>query len=465
MNTNTNLILMTDSYKASHYCQYPPHSERVSSYIEARRNAAYSHALFFGLQAFIKGYLMQPISQADINDAEAVLTAHGEPFNRAGWLHILNQHGGYLPLTIEALPEGVVVPTGTALVQVVNTDTQVPWLTSYLETALLRAIWYPTTVATTSWRIKQRLIQAWQQTSTAPIEQLSFKLHDFGARGVSSAESAALGGMAHLVNFQGTDTLEGLLAARRFYHEPLAGYSIPAAEHSTITCWGKDREAEAYANMLTQFAKPGQFLAVVSDSYDIYHAVSEIWGKQMKSRIIESGATLVIRPDSGIPQQIVVEVLERLYAAFGGTINQKGYKVLAPAVRVIQGDGINETAISLILSHMQQAGFAVDNIAFGMGGALLQHSNRDTLSFAMKASAIQIQGQWQPVYKAPVTDPDKHSKQGRQVVLQTETGEWITLPLAQCPADAHNQLQPVYQDGQLLVEWDFATIRQRAQTA
>lgn len=462
MNTiNThNLILTTDSYKASHYLQYPPHSERVSSYIEAR-GGDYPQALFFGLQAFIKAHLLSPITQADIAEAEAILTAHGEPFNRAGWQHILDVHQGYLPLAIEALPEGLVVPTGTTLVQVVNTDPQLPWLTSYLETALLRAVWYPTTVATISWRIKQVIADALRQTSDGPPDQVLFKLHDFGARGVSSAESAALGGMAHLVNFRGTDTLEGILAARRFYQADMPGFSIPAAEHSTITCWGKDQEATAYANMLKQFAHPGKLLAVVSDSYDIYHAVSHIWGQQLKSAVETSGATVVIRPDSGIPHEVVVEVLERLYQAFGGSVNQKGFKVLPPCIRVIQGDGINEAAIKLILQRMQQAGFAADNIAFGMGGALLQHGNRDTLSFAMKASAIQIAGQWQAVYKAPVTDSGKRSKQGRLAVIQTAAG-LATVPLEQLPDGVPNQLQPVYRDGQLLLEQDFESVRQRA---
>jgi nicotinamide phosphoribosyltransferase len=154
---------------------------------------------------------------------------------------IVTDHGGHLPLEIRALPEGMVVPAGVPLVQVENTDPRMPWLTTFVETALLRAVWYPSTVATMSWQCRQVILAGLERTSDDPQGQLPFKLHDFGARGVSSAESAGLGGMAHLVNFQGTDTMEALLAARRYYDADIAGFSIPAAEHSTITSWGRAR--------------------------------------------------------------------------------------------------------------------------------------------------------------------------------------------------------------------------------
>ncbi|WP_020396467.1 nicotinate phosphoribosyltransferase [Thiolinea disciformis] len=454
-----NLILNTDSYKASHFLQYPPNSEIVSSYIEARKNPQFDQVLFFGLQAFIKEYLLRPITREQIDEAEAIFLAHGEPFNRAGWEWILEEHLGFLPVTISALPEGVIVPTGTALVQIHNADPHTYWLPSYLETALLRAVWYPSTVATISWKAKQ-IIQAYlEKTCDDPASQLAFKLHDFGARGVSSQETAALGGMAHLVNFMGTDTVAALLAAKRYYGAAMAAYSIPAAEHSTITSWGRAREVDAYANMLKQFAKPNKVLAVVSDSYDIYRAVSELWGEQLRQQVIDSGATVVIRPDSGDPKTVVVEVLERLYAQFGGRLNQKGYKVLADCVRVIQGDGVNLDSMGIILEHIKQHGFSTENVAFGMGAGLLQKVNRDTLNFAMKASAIRISNQWQDVYKQPITDPGKNSRRGRLAVIHDENG-WQTIPIEQL-GQAHNQLRHVFRDGKLLVDDDFETVRAR----
>lgn len=455
-----NLILNVDSYKTSHFVQYPQGAEIVSSYVEAR-GGQFTEALFFGLQAFIKQYLLRPITLADIDQAEALLRAHGEPFNRAGWEYIVNTYGGLLPLHISALPEGAVVPTKNALLQIHNTDPQLFWLTSYLETALLRAIWYPTTVATVSWQVKQIIADYLNQTCDDPAPQLPFKLHDFGARGASSLETAALGGMAHLVNFMGTDTVSALIAARQYYGADMAGFSIPAAEHSTITSWGREREADAYANMVQHFAKPGTLVAVVSDSYDIYHAVSEIWGQQLREQVLASGGTVVIRPDSGEPAQVVPEVLERLYANFGGSINAKGFKVLHPAVRVIQGDGIDLSSIGRILESIKQAGFSTENVAFGMGAGLLQKVNRDTLSFAMKASAIRINGVWQDVYKQPITDPGKNSKRGRLAVIRTTAG--IKTIRAEDLTDEENLLRPVFAKGKLLIDETFDTIRARSE--
>lgn len=455
-----NLILNTDSYKASHFVQYPPNSEIVSSYVEAR-GGQFKQALYFGLQAFIKAYLMQPVTQAHIDEAEEIFAAHGVPFNRAGWEIIVNEYQGLMPIEISALPEGSIVPTGTALVQIQNTDPRLYWLPSYLETMLLRAIWYPTTVATLSWHAKQIIRQYLEATCDQPAEQLPFKLHDFGARGTSSQETAALGGMAHLVNFMGTDTVAALLAARRYYQAQMPAYSIPAAEHSTITSWGREHEVDAYANMLTQFAQPGKILAVVSDSYDIYNAVSEIWGKQLKQQVEQSGATLVIRPDSGQPEIVVVEVLERLEQAFGSRVNQQGFRVLNDCVRVIQGDGVNLESLAVILERVKQHGFSTENIAFGMGAGLLQKVNRDTLSFAMKASAIRIAGEWFDVYKQPITDLGKTSKRGRLAVIKHESG-WQTIREDQLGSE-QNQLQLIFRNGTLVHEVTFEQVRQQSE--
>ena len=392
----SNLILNTDSYKASHFLQYPPGTEEISSYVESR-GGRFPHTLFFGLQAFIKQYLLSPITYDDVGEAEELLIAHGLPFNQSGWLRIVNEHGGHLPIEIVAVEEGEVVPTLNALVQVRNTDRELPWVTSYIETALLRAIWYPTTVATLSFEAKRVIRRYLDLTSDDPAGQIVFNLHDFGARGVSSLESAMLGGMAHLVNFQGTDTVAAILGARKYYGAAMAGFSIPAAEHSTITSWGREREADAYGNMIDRFGKPGKLVAVVSDSYDIFHACRELWGKKLKDQVLRSGATVVVRPDSGNPAQVVVEVARLLADAFGATTNGRGYDVLNPCVRIIQGDGMDLEQIGAVLAALTEAKLSADNVAFGMGGGLLQKVDRDTMKWAMKASAIKINGFWQDV--------------------------------------------------------------------
>ncbi len=457
-----NIILNTDSYKVSMFKQYPVGTTGVYSYIESR-GGRYDRTVFFGLQAFIKEYLLEPITQSDIDVADEILTAHGEPFNRAGWQYILDKHMGYLPVVIRAVPEGTVVPVKNVLATIENTDPECFWLTTWLETALLRAIWYPTTVASQSWKIRQVILDALEKTGDPSL--IDFKLHDFGARGVSSLESAAIGGAAHLVNFMGSDTVSGVLYAREYYGAGVAGFSIPAAEHSTITSWGRDGEVNAYRNMLNQFAKPGAILAIVSDSYDIYNAVDKLWGEALREQVVASGATVVIRPDSGDPDVVCRQLVQKLDAKFGSTVNSKGFKVLNN-VRLIQGDGVNENTIRTILGSFQAYGYSADNIAFGMGGALLQQLDRDTQKFAMKCSAALINGTWVDVQKDPVTDPGKKSKAGR-VTLWTSGGEFQSAVIrpngwTDKGLGWTNALDEVYRDGKLVKEITFDEVRANA---
>ena len=264
MSILNNIILNTDSYKASHWLQYPPNTETVFSYVESR-GGEYDKHVFFGLQIFLKEYLTKPITQEMIDEAEIFLAAHGEPFNKEGWEHILKEHNGYLPLRIKAVPEGMVLKTRNVLATIENTDPKCFWLPSYVETSTLRAIWYGTTVATNSWSIKQ-VIREYMEKTADSLDGLPFMLHDFGARGVSSMESAGIGGSAHLVNFMGTDTITGALYAMNYYsatdvpvfdETSMPAFSVPAAEHSSITTWGKEREVDAYRNMLKQFGEDG----------------------------------------------------------------------------------------------------------------------------------------------------------------------------------------------------------------
>lgn len=460
-----NFILNTDSYKESHYAQFPPATEAVASYVESR-GGRFGHTLFFGLQMFLRDYLTRPITRDMIEQADAFYAAHmpGSPFNRAGWEHILDRHDGLLPIRISAVPEGSLVPVRQVLATIESTDPAVPWIGQFAETAILRAIWYPTTVATHSWHVKSLLRRALEQTAES-LAGLPFMLHDFGARGVSSLESAALGGAAHLVNFQGSDTVIGIVAANRYYDAGMAAFSIPAAEHATITAWGEERELDAYRNMLTRFARPGSILAVVSDSYDLERAVG-YWCNELREQVLASGATVVIRPDSGHPPTIVRRTLEQLAAGYGARTNAKGYRVLNQ-VRVIQGDGVEYDSIAEILAEVEQAGFSAENLAFGMGGALLQRLDRDTQRFALKASAIKLGGVWHDVYKNPATDPQKASKPGRLTLLRNpEFGTWRTQRLED-PIEPGWQpaLEPVYEDGRLLGTQTLAEIRARADAA
>lgn len=458
-----NIILNVDSYKASHFLQYPPGTEYVFSYVESR-GGEFGAVLHFGLQAYIKEYLLRPITKDDVIDAKHFCKKHGVPFNEKGWMYIVDKHDGKLPIEINSVLEGTVVPTGNVIVTVENTDPECYWLTSYVETSILRAIWYPSTVATISHEIKKVILEYMHKTSDT--EDVSFKLNDFGARGVSSLESAELGGMGHLISFQGTDNIPACLAVAEYYRSnEMPGFSIPAAEHSTITSWGRDAEAQAYANMLEKYAKPGSLVAVVSDSYDIFHAVEFIWGEQLKQKVVDSGAMVVIRPDSGNPVDVVHKCAEILDKKFGSVVNNKGFKVLNN-VRIIQGDGINLESIKAILGRLAINNFSAENVAFGMGGALLQHMNRDTQKYAMKCSAIRVNGEWRDVFKDPITDIVKKSKKGRLMLYRNkETGEFFTGPLAHglSPNDKlETMLQTVYRNGELLINQSFDEIKGRA---
>jgi len=455
-----NIILNADSYKYSQFNQYPEGTEYIYSYIESR-GGKFDETVFFGLQAFIKEYLTDPVTMDMIDEAEAIITAHGEPFNREGWEYIVREHNGVLPIEIKAVPEGTVVPVKNILASIINTDPKCYWLTSFLETALLRAVWYPTTVATNSREIKKVILDALSRTGDTST--IDFKLHDFGARGVSSLESAGIGGASHLVNFMGTDTVEALLFARRYYNADIAGFSVPAMEHSTVTSWGRENEVASYRNMVKKNGKPGGIVSAVSDSYDIYEAC-RLWGTELKQDIIDSGAKLVVRPDSGHPATVVLKCLQILEQYFGSTINEKGFRVLNN-VGVLQGDGITIESIKEILDTVIAEGYSADNLVFGQGGALLQIVNRDDQKFAMKCSAAFVNGKWVDVFKDPITDPGKQSKKGRLELYKLEDDTFMTLRRDHIIAPdlvGKRMLQTVFTMGKMINVQTFDEIRERA---
>ncbi|HEY5312436.1 MAG TPA: nicotinate phosphoribosyltransferase [Pirellulales bacterium] len=451
----SSLLFLTDSYKVSHYRQYPPGTERVYSYFESR-GGQFPEAVFFGLQYYLRRYLAgQVITAADIDAAESFYQQHfGQPlFNHVGWQHVLEAHGGRLPVRIRAVPEGMVVPAHNVLMTIENTDPACYWLTNWLETVLVQ-VWYGTTVATQS-RAMKKIIHGYLAATGTP-RQAGWKLHDFGLRGSSSIETAAVGGAAHLISFHGTDNIAALVLAREHYDCPMAGQSIPAAEHSTITAWGEDHEVDAMRNMLQQF--PSGTVAVVSDSFDIYRACSEYWGRQLRDLVLQRDGVLVVRPDSGDPPQMVVRVLELLGEAFGTRQNSQGYRVLDPHVRVIQGDGIDFAMLDTILAALTSRGWSADNVSFGSGGGILQKLNRDTLKFAFKCSSVTIDGQDRDVFKRPVTDRGKQSKAGR-LKLVHDGGRLATIAES---APGEDLLQLVFENGAIVQQSRFDEIRDRA---
>ena len=466
----TNLILLADAYKYSHHKLYYPGTTQVYSYLESR-GGKFGSTVFYGLQYFLKEYLEGvAFTQKDLDEAEAFLPQvfeRDDVFDRSKFQYILDQHGGCLPVRIRAVPEGMVVPVKNVLMTIENTDPACFWLTNFLETLLMQ-VWYPCTVATISREVKKVVANYFAQTATEGAEAgIDFVLNDFGYRGVSSMESAALGGSAHLVNFMGSDNLAGSVLAQRYYHTTeVYGKSIPATEHSICTLMGEKGELDIFRHVLDTF--PTGTIACVSDSYNIFRACEEYWGEELKTQVLERDGTLVIRPDSGDPVQTLLAIFEILFEKFGYTTNDKGYRVLPPQLRVIQGDGVNYDAIKGMYAALQEQGISAENLVLGMGGALLQKLDRDTQQFALKCSAATVNGEDVIVQKSPtemnaqgnIVGSFKKSKGGR-LKLVREGGQFRTVGETDY-SELADHLVTVFENGALTKEWTFEEVRERA---
>lgn len=418
----------TDSYKSSHFKLFPPGTNKVYSYFESRLGDGFEKIMFFGLQYIIKNIIAKQITIEEVKQAEKFFNEHIGTFNTADWEYIVNTHNGYLPLQIKAVPEGTVLSRGNVLVTIENTDPKLFWLPQYIETIIVRN-WSTINVATISYHMKLILLEAFNKTSDSanPNIDVLFKLHDFGSRGAYCQEAASIGGMGHLINFMGSDTISAILMAQTTYDtSEMLAYSIPALEHSCVTSWGQNGEKSAFENMIKTYGGKTPFLAMVADSYDLEYAVKQIIGVELKDLIINCGSTVVVRPDSGVPKESVLKCLKWLSDAFGYTVNSKGYKVLPSCVRVIQGDGITMESLPDLVQFITGAGYSIDNVAFGMGGGLLAKHDRDTFRFAQKCSYIEIDGVGSEVRKIPKTDMTKASKGGK-LKLVLEDGEYITV--------------------------------------
>lgn len=458
---NFNPLTWMDGYKFSQFLQYPIGTNHLLSYIEARFGAKHGKIPFF-IQPFLKEFMTRPLTHKHIDLQKAFNPQYGAPFNEAGYRRVVDEFGGKWPVEIKALPEGCVVKPGVPMVYVQETHPDFAWLVSPFETALLRGVWYMTTVGAVSMAVQATIRKHLEETTDDDVDSLmTFMLNDFGARGATGHEGAMLGGMAHLLTgARGTDTVEAVDGLRIYYHqEPgTGGGTIPASEHSTATAFGLSTEQEIAFNdhMITQFGD-GPIFASVIDSVDAHRNVADHWGTANLERIKAMNARLVLRPDSGVPEEESVAVLYILWDKFGGTINSKGYRVLNPKVRMIYGDGINEESIERICHEVKAHGFSIENMAFGMGGALLQDVVRDTERYAMKACEIGDANGKRPIGKKPATDPTKASKFGPRFLYLNNFGEILQYDH---PVEGAAELMSVrYRDGILLEDYTATMTR------
>ena len=468
----------TDSYKLTHAPQYVHGADMMISYFEAR-GGNFDKVMNFGGEMIAKEYLLQRITHEQVDNMIEWTRQHMNE-NMTNDLEIalravVDERGGRLPIRIRNAKEGLMIPIKNVLLTIETTEPDPRWfsLVSYFETKLVR-IWSPMTVGTTSYYVRQAIYAALEKSADDPDAEIPFKFHDFGSRGVGGMEVAAFAGAAHLVSSMGTDTVAAVQAVEFAYGERMAGFSIPASEHSTTTMHGRDGEIQLIEQMFDAYAKPGSIFATVADSYDIINFIRN-YTPLFKERLIESGATWVIRPDSGDPIKMPIQCVVELEKVFGTTLNSKGFKVLNH-VRVIQGDGISPPQVTEIFNALMELGYSASNIAIGMGGGLLQRNNRDTHKFALKCSAFRVDGEWRDVYKDPSvydenwnkieTKSFKASKAGRlELIWNPMTNEYATVrheDLTLLDPEWELALQTVYEDGYMVRETPFSQIRKNA---
>jgi nicotinamide phosphoribosyltransferase len=476
-----NLLTQTDVYKFGHREQYPPGTEYVSSYLESRGSQmqGWDHLVFFGLQYYLQKYLTTAVTADDVDEflqvAEAILGRRPADKQLRELVAC-----GYLPISIRALPEGTVTRPQVPLMTIENTRPGFGWFVNYLETLLMK-IWSPITVATQGLQYRT-LFERFANETCDSADHVPFQMHDFGYRGVSSEESAAIAGAAHLINFVGTDTTAAVMMLAEHYNRGAyngIGASVPASEHSVMCAWANgtaglpDDDRDAVENMLRTY--PDGIVSIVADTYDLWRVVDDYIGHDFRDLVLARDGKTVVRPDSGDPVSIIcgnrhatdlraqAGVVRLLDKAFGATVNSKGYRVLNPCVGLIYGDGIDYGRTKEILRELRSLGYASSNIIFGSGGRLLNYWSRDTLKMAIKASWCSVNGESRDLQKDPVTGGGKKSKRGLLKVDFVDS-EWRVTEQCSREQAAGGELVEVYRDG-VVHETTLADVRRRVRAS
>jgi len=465
------MSVMTDSYKAGHFIQYPE-AQKMIAYGEFRapfnNDKTDNRFVFYGIRYFVENYLSHRWTQQEIDSADKFFSTHNAgglpyPWPKDLMQAMITENNGYFPVKLQALPEGTCAHIHVP-VFVITAEGKWSRLVTFLET-ILTHLWYPTTVATLSRRTRE-LVDVAFDTSVDP--ELDFlrtsRLHDFGFRGCTCVEQSIIGGTSHLLNFEGTDTMSAAYYAQFHLNggKPVAS-SIPATEHSVMTAW--PTEVHAIRKMIQEFGGDNCLFATVMDSYDYTNALETILPVMHKEKVAKGKSVWVLRPDSGNPTEVILQALHAADKVAGHTVNSKGFKVVN-GLSALQGDGIGYAQIKDILEKVIAEGWSASNVVFGMGGGLLQKVNRDTMSFATKLSFIRYaDGTNRNVMKKPKTDGGKCSLPGMLKVVRLD-GIPTVIPAKEGENDPNDILQTVWDMGPVpnLVWEDFDSLRKRVST-
>lgn len=477
--------LLCDFYKLSHREQYPDNTEYVfstwtprGSYIEG-----INEVVAFGLQAFAKKYLIDYFNKHFFNRPKEEVVAEYIRFikfalgvENPNATHIEELHDlGHLPLKIRSVKEGTLVPLRVPMITVVNTNPKFFWVTNYIETLMSSENWLPSTSATISLQYK-KILTKYAILTGGDLGFVRFQGHDFSMRGMV-IEAGILSGAGHLLNFLGTDTIPAICFLEEYYNanieKELVGTSVNATEHSVMCAGGQDSEFETYERLMTK-VHPTGILSIVSDTWDLWSVLNKII-KPLRHVILNRDGKIVIRPDSGDPVKIICGdpesdnenarkgVIEILWDIFGGTITDKGFKVLDPHIGAIYGDSITLARCEAICKGLMDKGFASTNIVFGIGSFTFQYQTRDTFKFAMKATHVVIKGKERNILKNPVTDDGtKKSATGRVVVIKPLDTimlvDGLTIEEQEYFKDI-DLLEDVFVDGELMRDQSLSEIR------
>jgi nicotinamide phosphoribosyltransferase len=480
-------VLLTDFYKQCHAEQYDPSVTKVVSYYVPRKTriSEFDKVVVFGIQAFIKEYLIEYMNENFFNRSkEEVLLEYESVIAATMGTDRVNSEKieklydlGYLPIEICALPEGYKIGMNVPCIEISNTHPDFAWCTNFIETIMLSELWYPMCVATAVTKYRDIVNKYYDKTSCISGRSA---ISEFGFRSLIGLHGAIKASSAFLLSFNKTATIPGIMYVSKYYNTPvqMVGGGMASTEHSVMcsSAMIDGSEIPSIKRLLTEVYPKGSF-SMVCDSYDYWNVVDTIL-PSLKEEIVSRDGTLFVRGDSGDPVEIVTETVFSLWDTFGGTINEKGYKVLDPHIRAIYGDGITQNRAEQIYKILEEKGFSAENVALGAGGfSMLSYMDaegnvhmfsRDTFNVAIKCSYVEttVEGVVTPikVFKDPKTDSGmKKSHKGCCAVFYNHVTKEFdcddNMTLKEAHSDPFNLLRPIFKDGKMIEETNFSEIR------